>query len=65
MAAPHPGGAPQATLQHTLQLRQLIDRCRALPGFVLAGAATVRQRLDPDLVRDGRFDLKVRVGDRQ
>ena len=43
------------------QLMQCIDQHRSLRGFVLMAATNVLDGLDPALIREGRFDLKVRV----
>ena len=40
---------------------QSIDQYRAVSGFVLMAATNLLDGLDPALIREGRFDLKVRV----
>ncbi len=55
------GGARQAYNNQVLQLMQCIDEYRSAPGFVLMAATNVLDNLDPALIREGRFDLKVRV----
>jgi ATP-dependent Zn protease len=40
---------------------QCIDQYRLLEGFVLMAATNLLDGLDPALIREGRFDLKVRV----
>ena len=44
------------------QLMQSIDQYRAMDGFVLMAATDLLDGLDPALIREGRFDLKIRVG---
>jgi transitional endoplasmic reticulum ATPase len=44
-----------------VQLMQCIDQYRSLPGFVLMAATNLLDSLDPALIREGRFDLKIRV----
>jgi len=55
------GGARQAYNNQVLQLMQCIDEYRSTPGFVLMAATNLLDNLDPALIREGRFDLKVRV----
>ena len=40
---------------------QSIDQHRAVPDFVLMGATNLVESLDPALVREGRFDIHIRV----
>jgi transitional endoplasmic reticulum ATPase len=44
------------------QLMQSIDQYRGLDGFVLMAASNLLDGLDPALIREGRFDVKIRVG---
>ncbi len=44
------------------QLMQSIDQYRAMDGFVLMAASNLLDGLDPALIREGRFDVKIRVG---
>jgi transitional endoplasmic reticulum ATPase len=44
------------------QLMQCIDQYRSMEGFVLMAATNLLDGLDPALIREGRFDLKLRVG---
>jgi transitional endoplasmic reticulum ATPase len=44
------------------QLIQCIDQYRTLDGFVLMAATNLLDGLDPALIREGRFDVKIRVG---
>lgn len=43
------------------QLMQCIDQYRTMDGFVLMAATNLLDGLDPALIREGRFDLKIRV----
>lgn len=45
----------------TIQLMQSIDQCRDVPGLVLMASTNLIENLDPALIRDGRFDAKIRV----
>ncbi len=45
----------------TLQLMQCIDQYRRTPGLVLMAATNSLDSLDPALIREGRFDLKLRL----
>jgi transitional endoplasmic reticulum ATPase len=56
-----PGGSGRARNNATVQLMQCIDQYRSLEGFVLMAATNLLDGLDPALIREGRFDLKVRV----
>jgi len=40
---------------------QCIDQYRSMDGFVLMAATNLLDGLDPALIREGRFDLKIRV----
>jgi transitional endoplasmic reticulum ATPase len=44
-----------------IQLMQSIDRNRDVAGFVLMGATNLVDSLDPALIREGRFDVHIRV----
>ena len=46
---------------HSIQLMQSIDQCRDVPGLVLMASTNLIENLDPALIRDGRFDAKIRV----
>ncbi len=56
-----PGGGRKAHNDAVVQLMQCIDQYRSLPGFVLMAATNLLDGLDPALIREGRFDLKIRV----
>lgn len=56
-----PGGGRKAHNDAVVQLMQCIDQYRSLPGFVLMAATNLLDSLDPALIREGRFDLKIRV----
>jgi len=45
----------------TIQLMQCVDQYRKTPGLVLMAATNALDSLDPALIREGRFDLKVRL----
>src|SRR5579871_156619 len=45
----------------TIQLMQCIDEFRGTSRFLLMAATNVLDGLDPALIREGRFDLQVRV----
>jgi transitional endoplasmic reticulum ATPase len=45
----------------TIQMMQCIDQYRNSTGFVIIAATNTVDSLDPALVRDGRFDVQVRV----
>ena len=61
VAASDPGGGRKASNDAVVQLMQCIDQYRSLPGFVLMAATNLLDGLDPALIREGRFDLKIRV----
>jgi transitional endoplasmic reticulum ATPase len=61
VAASDPGGGRKASNDAVVQLMQCIDQYRSLPGFVLMAATNLLDALDPALIREGRFDLKIRV----
>ena len=43
-------------------LLQQLDAARGVPGLVVAAATNRFEALDPAVIREGRFDYKVRVG---
>ncbi len=45
----------------TIQLMQCIDQYRRSPGLVIMAATNSVDSLDPALIREGRFDLKLRL----
>ncbi len=45
----------------TIQLMQCIDQYRRTPGLLLIAATNSMDSLDPALIREGRFDLKLRL----
>jgi transitional endoplasmic reticulum ATPase len=45
----------------TIQLMQSIDQCRNVAGLVLMASTNLIENLDQALIRDGRFDAKIRV----
>jgi ATP-dependent 26S proteasome regulatory subunit len=45
----------------TIQLMQSIDEYRKTPSFVLMAATNVLDGLDEALIREGRFDIQIRV----
>jgi transitional endoplasmic reticulum ATPase len=55
------GGSNRGYNDAVVQLMQSIDQYRTAPGFVLMGATNVVESLDPALVREGRFDIHIRV----
>lgn len=60
----HSGRYASATREFnniTIQLMQCIDQYRRSPGLVLMAATNSLDSLDPALIREGRFDLKVRL----
>jgi transitional endoplasmic reticulum ATPase len=56
-----PGGAGRSYNNSVIQLMQVIDQYRPTPGLVLMAATNIINGLDPALIRDGRFDLQIRV----
>jgi transitional endoplasmic reticulum ATPase len=56
-----PGGGGRSYNAMANQLMQSIDHHRNTPGFVLMAATNLLDGLDAALIRDGRFDLKIRV----
>ncbi len=55
------GGAGREYNMVTTQLMQSIDRSRQCDGFLLVAATNVLDGLEPTLIRDGRFDAKLRL----
>ncbi len=45
----------------TIQLMQCIDQYRRVPGLLIMAATNTLDGLDPALIREGRFDLKIRL----
>lgn len=56
-----PGGAGREFNNITMALVSAIDHYRAISGFVLMAATNRLDGLDEALIREGRFDVKVRV----
>jgi transitional endoplasmic reticulum ATPase len=56
-----PGGGGRERNNVTIQLMQCIDEYRNTSGFVLMAATNLLDGLDPALIREGRFDLHIRV----
>src|ERR1039458_2536952 len=55
------GGSNRGYNDAVVQLMQSIDQRRDVSGFVLMGATNLVDSLDPALVREGRFDMLIRV----
>jgi transitional endoplasmic reticulum ATPase len=55
------GGGGRARNSATVELMKSIDAHRAVPGVVIMAATNLLDAIDPALLRDGRFDLKLRV----
>src|ERR1017187_8996385 len=55
------GGSNRGYNDAVVQLMQSIDQRRDASGFVLMGATNLVDSLDPALVREGRFDVHIRV----
>jgi transitional endoplasmic reticulum ATPase len=55
------GGGGREYNAVTTQLMQSIDRYRSLDGLLIMAATNSLDGLDPTLIRDGRFDLKLRL----
>jgi transitional endoplasmic reticulum ATPase len=58
------GRSPSATREFnnmTIQLMQCIDQYRRVPGLLIMAATNSMESLDPALIREGRFDLKIRL----
>jgi transitional endoplasmic reticulum ATPase len=56
-----PGGAGREFNNITMALMSAIDQYREISGFVLMAATNRLDGLDEALIREGRFDIKVRV----
>jgi transitional endoplasmic reticulum ATPase len=56
-----PGGAGREFNNITMALMSAIDHYRAINGFVLMAATNRLDGLDQALIREGRFDVKVRI----
>ncbi len=56
-----PGGAGREFNNITMALMSAIDQYRPISGFVLMAATNRLDGLDEALIREGRFDIKVRV----
>lgn len=56
-----PGGAGREFNNITMALMSAIDHYRAINGFVLMAATNRLDGLDEALIREGRFDVKVRL----
>lgn len=56
-----PGGAGREFNNITMGLMSAIDHYRAINGFVLMAATNRLDVLDEALIREGRFDLKIRI----
>jgi len=56
-----PGGAGREFNNITIGLMSAIDHYRAVRGFVLMAATNRLDGLDEALIREGRFDLKLRI----
>jgi transitional endoplasmic reticulum ATPase len=60
-AVSDPGGAGREFNNITTALMSSIDQYRAISGFVLMAATNRLDGLDEALIREGRFDIKVRL----
>jgi transitional endoplasmic reticulum ATPase len=56
-----PGGAGREFNNITMGLMSAIDHYRAIRGFVLMAATNRLEGLDEALIREGRFDVKLRI----
>jgi cell division protease FtsH len=45
----------------TIQMMQSVDRHRGTSGLIIMAATNALDNLDPALVREGRFDIQIRV----
>jgi transitional endoplasmic reticulum ATPase len=55
------GGSNRGYNDTVVQLMQSIDQYRDTSGFVLMAATNLLETLDPALIREGRFDMRIRV----
>jgi transitional endoplasmic reticulum ATPase len=55
------GGGGREYNTVTTQLMQSIDRYRSLDGLLIIAASNYLDGLEPTLIREGRFDLKLRL----
>ena len=60
-AVSDPGGGGREFNNTTMALMSAIDQYRTISGFVLMAATNRLDGLDEALVREGRFDIKVRI----
>jgi transitional endoplasmic reticulum ATPase len=60
-ATSDPGGAGREFNNITMGLMSAIDHYRAMRGFVLMAATNRLEGLDEALIREGRFDVKLRI----
>ncbi|HEX2917926.1 MAG TPA: ATP-binding protein, partial [Edaphobacter sp.] len=56
-----PGGAGREFNNITMALMSAIDHCREIDGFVLMAATNRLESVDDALIREGRFDVKIRI----
>jgi transitional endoplasmic reticulum ATPase len=56
-----PGGAAKAFNSTMAALMRCIDSYRSVPGLVIVAATNAYDSLDKALIREGRFDLKLRI----
>lgn len=56
-----PGGGGRERNNVVLQLMQCIDQYRSKPGLILMAATNLVESIDPALVREGRFDVRLRI----
>ena len=56
-----PGGAGREFNNITMALMSAIDQYREISGFVMMAATNRMDDIDEALIREGRFDIKVRV----
>jgi transitional endoplasmic reticulum ATPase len=56
-----PGGAAKAFNSTLAALMRCIDSYRSVPGLVIMAATNTYDSLDKALIREGRFDLKLRI----
>jgi transitional endoplasmic reticulum ATPase len=55
------GGSNRGYNDTVVQLMQSIDQHRDTSGFVLMAATNLLESLDPALIREGRFDMRIRL----